>query len=148
MKYPRTARIFRGQLDAAPFAGVLFLVLLFVLLCSLVYTPGVRIELPVASRLSAPNRPTVQVAVDSKGLYFYENQMIEADTLRARLSARAKASPEPLVLLVRADKAVTLEIWNRLVVIAREAGIYEVWQATLPRLFDDPRASRTNAPPP
>ena len=46
MKFPRNARILRGQLDFAPFASVFFLVIIFVSLGSLVYTPGVRVEVP------------------------------------------------------------------------------------------------------
>ena len=42
MKFPRNARIFRGQLDAAPFAAVFFLLVIFMMLGSLVYTPGAR----------------------------------------------------------------------------------------------------------
>ena len=44
MKFPRNARVFRGQLDAAPFASVLFLLVLFLLVqSSLVFVPGVRL---------------------------------------------------------------------------------------------------------
>ena len=50
MKFPRNARIFRGQLDAAPYAIVFSCLLLFLLLSSLVYTPGVSIRLPVSAR--------------------------------------------------------------------------------------------------
>jgi len=32
MKFPRNARIFRGQLDAAPFAAVFFLLVLLLML--------------------------------------------------------------------------------------------------------------------
>jgi biopolymer transport protein ExbD len=61
MKFPRNARIFKGHLDAAPFAGVFFCLLIFVLLGTLVYTPGVRIELPV----SATELPGVSGATTS-----------------------------------------------------------------------------------
>jgi len=40
MKFPRNARIFRGQLDAAPFAIVFFLLVLFLMLASLVSLDG------------------------------------------------------------------------------------------------------------
>lgn len=40
MRFARNARIFRGQLDAAPFAAVFFLLVIFMMLGSLVYTPG------------------------------------------------------------------------------------------------------------
>jgi biopolymer transport protein ExbD len=45
MRFARTSRIFRGPLDPAPVAAVLMLLMLFMLLASLVYTPGVLIDL-------------------------------------------------------------------------------------------------------
>lgn len=44
MRFPRNAKIFRGQLDPAPVAGVFFLLMLFILLGSLLYTPGVLVS--------------------------------------------------------------------------------------------------------
>ena len=148
MKYPRTTRIFRGQLDAAPFAGVFFLLLIFVVLASLAYTPGVRIELPSVSAtnlFAAPDKPTIVVAVDANGRYFYQNQMIDARELRDRLAVRVRELAEPPALVVRADKAVTQETWLQLILIARDAGIREAWPAILPRLFDPP-GPNVNAP--
>ena len=45
MRFARHARIFRGPLDPAPIAAVLMLLMLFMLLGSLVYTPGVLVDL-------------------------------------------------------------------------------------------------------
>ncbi|HEV7926667.1 MAG TPA: hypothetical protein VGR14_15010 [Verrucomicrobiae bacterium] len=45
MRFVRHAKIFRGPLDAAPVAGVLLLLMMFMLLSSLVYTPGVLVDL-------------------------------------------------------------------------------------------------------
>jgi biopolymer transport protein ExbD len=45
MRFARHAKIFRGPLDAAPVAGVLLLLMMFMLLGSLVYTPGVLVDL-------------------------------------------------------------------------------------------------------
>ena len=60
MKFPRNARMFKGHLDAAPLASVFFCLLIFVLLASLIYTPGVRIELPEAiTGAPAVSGPTV-----------------------------------------------------------------------------------------
>lgn len=146
MKYPRTARIFRGQLDAAPFAGVFFLLLIFVLLASLVYTPGVRIELPAAGQFATPNKPTIRVAVDAKGRYFYENLFIEPEELGRRLAARAKAATEPLALEIWADKEVTQEVRVRLIEIGNKADIREFWEATMPRLFEEPGSGGRDAP--
>lgn len=135
MKFPRNARIFRGQLDAAPFAAVLFLLVIFLMLSSLVYTPGVRLQLPVADNLPGTDKPTVSVAIDPSGRLYYENQIIERSQLQARLRAAADASPEPLTLIVQADQAVSYRMLIDLTMLARDAGISEAWLATLPRAF-------------
>ena len=132
MKFPRNARIFRGQLDAAPFAAVFFLLVIFVMLGSLIYTPGVPLQLPMANDLPGTDKPTVSVAIDGNGRLYFENQSIEENQLRGRLRQAVKASPD-IALLVLADKAVNYEMLLRLTLLARDAGISQAWLASLPR---------------
>jgi biopolymer transport protein ExbD len=141
MKFPRNARIFRGRLDAAPLASVFFLLVIFIMLGSLVRTPGVRLQLPEASDLPGTDRPTIAVAIDTGGLLYFQNQRIERDALRERLRQAAKTAPEPLTLVVQADKKVTCEMLMDLTLLARESGITNGLLATLPRPFST-RASR------
>jgi biopolymer transport protein ExbD len=135
MKFPRNARIFRGQLDAAPFASVFFLLVIFVMLGTLVHTPGVRIELPQANDLPGTDAPTIAVAVDANGRLYFENRVIDRGDLLSRLRAAAKKSSEPLTLLVQADKAVTEESLVGVAALARTAGIHDLLLATLPPVF-------------
>jgi len=44
MRFARHARIFRGPLDPAPLASVFLLLLIFMLLGSMLYTPGVLVQ--------------------------------------------------------------------------------------------------------
>src|ERR1019366_5254708 len=122
MKFPRSARIFRGHLDFAPFASVFFLVLLFALLGTLIYTPGVEIELPQASDLAGTDRPTVAVAVDAAGRIYFDNQPVDEAALKVDLKTAVEKSSEPLTLLVQADKAVAYEHLIQLTLLAREIG--------------------------
>lgn len=140
MKFTRTARIPRGQLDAAPFAAVFFLVVIFMMLGSLVYTPGARLQLqlPRADGLPGTDKPTVSVAVDADGRLYYENQWITEAKLRVRLSEAVNKSPEPLTLVVQADKSVSYETCLRLALLARDVGIPEALLATLPRAYAAP----------
>jgi biopolymer transport protein ExbD len=142
MKFPRNARIFRGQLDAAPFATVFFLLLIFVVLGSLVYTPGVRILPPAADNLPGTDQPTVTVAVDAGNRLYFANQIINEADLKARLheahEAAVKNAAQPLTLLIRADKAVSCENLVHLTLLARGAGITNALLATLPRAIDTP----------
>jgi biopolymer transport protein ExbD len=140
MKFPRNARIFRGQLDAAPFAAVFFLLVIFLMLGSLVYTPGVKLELPVANDLPGTDKPTVAVAIDAGGRLYFENQGIEEPELRNRLRQAVRNSAEPLTLLVKADQKVAYQSLIRLTLLAREAGLTEARLATLTGAGDGPVA--------
>lgn len=138
MKFARNATILRGQLDAAPFAAVFFLLVIFLLLGSLLYTPGARLELqlPRADGLPGTDKPSISVAIDADGRLYYQNQWIEEKELRRRLQAAVQQSPEPLTLVVQADRAVSYETCLRLALLGRDAGISEALLATLPRPYD------------
>jgi biopolymer transport protein ExbD len=148
MKFPRSARIFRGHLDFAPFAAVFFLLLLFALLGTLIYTPGVKvdIQLPRANDLTGTDRPTIAVAVDAAGRFYFENQPIEASALKTSLQLAAKKSSEPLTLLIQADKQVAYDHLLGLTLLARDAGIHDALFATLPSAF--PATAPQPAPQP
>ena len=137
MKFPRNARIFRSQLDVAPFAAVFFLLMLFLTLGSLVYPPGVHVQLPVADNLPGTDKPSVSVAVDRNGRLYYKDHWIEESELKARLREFA-GSVKPLVLIVQADEAVSYNQIIRLTLLARDAGISEAVLATLPRPIGGP----------
>ena len=137
MKFPRNARIFRGQLDAAPFAAVFFLLVVFVLMGTLLYSPGIQVKLPSSEnlQLAGTDQPTVSVAMTTKAIY-YENQQVSETELSNRLYAAKQKISGPLTLVVQSDKDVTEEQTMHLIVIAHGAGIYDLLLATLPRVFD------------
>ena len=208
MRFPRNAKIFRGHLDAAPLAGVFFLLLIFLLLASLIYTPGtqlhfssnapadgtrkriavfdtgrivyenqsyrtnsldrlrdslknlppqttlvisapeasreivtqlrdlarslgllvessgIAIELPSAQNGLGTDGPYEVVSVNLTGQFFYKNQLITPPQLKLRLGTLAKESPEPLTLVILADKDVENGVIQSLTQLAQEAGIH------------------------
>ncbi len=139
MRFARNAKIFRGHFDAAPVAGVFFLLVLFLLLnSSLVFPPGLRIQLPEAEDLAGTANPTVVVALDAGGQLYYEHQIMLADQLKLRLTEAARKANGPLTLVIQADREVKHDAWLRLNLLAREAGIHETLEATRPSLFPGP----------
>ncbi len=138
MKFPRNARIIRGQLEVAPFAAVFFLLVMFLLVGSLVYTPGVHIQLPMANDLPGSDKLAVYMAIDGNGRMYFANQIIEENELKKQLRQAVKNSAEKLTLVVKADKATSYEQLVRLTLLARDAGISEALLATLPRVLASP----------
>jgi len=138
MKFPRNARIFRGQLDAAPFASVFLLLVTFVMLHSLVYTPGVAVQLPKADGLPGIEGPTIPVAVGPNNQFYFQNELISEPVLAERLRKASQQSTAPLTLVVLADKAVTEEAIIHLALLASSNGIPKQALATLARFADKP----------
>ena len=94
MRFPRHARILKGPLDPAPVAGTLFLLLMFILLTSLLYTPGALVQLARAA-----NAPAATIEVARNGQVYFEGATY---TNLEALRADVKQAPAGAVsLLVR-----------------------------------------------
>jgi len=132
MRFPRNARIFRGQLEVAPFAAVLFLLLVFVMLNGLLYTPGTLIELPAGDNSAGLDKPSVAVAIDANGRFYFDNLPVSEEELKARLGEAVANAPRPLMLIVQADQSVKYGVVSHVWRLARQAGFTEGLNATLP----------------
>ena len=138
MKFPRNAKILRSPFEVAPFASVFFLLVMLLMVATLLPVPGLQIQLPVAAGLPGLDQPTVAVAVDANGRYYFANQIVSERQLESSLRAAAKKSREPLALVIYADRAVTYDQLIHLTLLATNAGIHSAVGATLPRAFDAP----------
>lgn len=136
MRYPRQARMFRGKLDGTPYAAVFVLLVMFVVMqSSLVYGPGVKIELPVAGDLPGINGPTLVVVVDRSGQMYYRDQVIKEEDLKASLRTDVLAQKTPATLVIQADKSVPNEIIARLGKLASDVGVTRAVLAVRPAVL-------------
>ena len=127
MRFPHNAKIFRGQFDAAPYVGVFFLLVIFLLAHSaMVFVPGVPIDLPAGADLPGIEKPIAVIAVGADGTFYFENQMCDEKRLRERLKATVERSREPITLVTRIDRAAASEVFVRLATIARDVGILQL----------------------
>ena len=132
MKFPRNAKILRSHFDVAPFAAVLFLLLIFLMLGGLLPTPGIRLQPPAASQLPGVDQPTVAMAVDANGNLYYENQLVTERVLITSLRVATNTARAPLTLIIHADKSVNYDTLVHLTLLARDHGITNTLLATLP----------------
>lgn len=138
MRFARNARVNKGSLEAAPWAAVMFLLVLFVMLGSLLYTPGVHVNLPVALNLPGTDKPTVSVTMDSTGRLYFQNQSISEAQFRKELLNSITNLGEKPTLVLRLDRSASHESSIRLLELARAAGIDEVILATQSGPFEKP----------
>jgi len=97
--------------------------------------PGMRIALPVVPDQPGVSTPSVIVAVNANGQYFYENQLVQQDSdLEVRLTQAAAVSREPLTLVLKMDREVVVDTFVKLSEMARKAGFANVVLGTRPAL--------------
>jgi biopolymer transport protein ExbD len=134
MRFPRSAKILRSQFDIAPFAAVFFALLILLMLARLLPVPGLLTNLtpPAAADLAGVDTPTIAIALDNQGRLFCDNQLVTERILATTLSVAAKASPQPLTLVIHADRTASYDQLAHLVLLARNAGITNALLATLP----------------
>lgn len=138
MKFHRRPRLPRTPFDVTAYAAVFFLMVLMLLLSTRSYTPGVKIKLPGADDLPGTDQPTVTVAMDENGRYYFDSQLIAEAALKGQLTHAVAQSAAPLTLVIQADRAVRQENLLRLTLLARDAGIHDALLATLPRAVARP----------
>src|SRR5687767_14895355 len=113
MRFPRNAKIFRGQLDMAPLAGVLFLLLIFILLSSLVYIPGIPYQL--SSNLAPSETQRKVLTITRKGEIIFGGKTNKVEDLSG-LSAEFKKLPAHSVVMVKIEPSAP----RQLAQVARE----------------------------
>ncbi len=135
MKFPRNAKILRSPFEMAPFAAVFFCLVLLLMLGALLPVQGLRTQLTPPSGADLPGvaGPTVGVAVDASGRFYFANQIVTDEMQLSNDLRQAMAGArEPLTLVVHADKTVTWDQLLHLTLLARAAGITNALLATLP----------------
>ena len=110
MKYAGKIKPLYNGLNAAPFIGVLFVMLPMLLFhTSIVFKPGVEvnISLPVSDQKSGVTDPSLSVAVDSKNILYFQNQQVLGQVYS--LTVEEKEEGMPLVDLV-INRAADLDL--------------------------------------
>ena len=110
MKYAGKIKPLYSGLNAAPFIGVLFVMLPMLLFhTSIVFKPGieVNISLPVSDQKSGVTDPSLSVAVDSKNILYFQNQQVLGQVYS--LTVEEKEEGMPLVDLV-INRAADLDL--------------------------------------
>ena len=135
MKFPRNAKILRSPFEMAPFAAVFFCLVILLMLGAFIPVQGLHTRLapPMAGNLPGVAGPTVAVAVDSSGRFYFANQIVTNEMqLSNDLRHAVNGTSEPLTLVVHADKSVTYDQLLHLTLLGLDAGITNALLATLP----------------
>lgn len=134
MSLPTHARMFAGRLDAAPFVGVFFLLVMFLLLLThLAPVPGVAVKLPEAGLPERAVGPDwLVVVMDDAGRLYFNQQITTEARLREDLVGKLKGADAPGTVVLQAGASVRLQDVVSFYSLCRQAGIEDVKLQTRP----------------
>lgn len=140
MRFPRNARIFRGQLDATPVAAMFFLLVIFLLLASLVYTPGVPVDL---TAFDAGAR--IDLIVRSNGMVMRGSEVV-TNSLTTWLTEERLRRGGPATVAVHVDQNAPRAVVRQIRDSARDLGMgFLVPEAVIELPVSDNLRGTTNA---
>ncbi len=128
MRFRRSVKLIKGQIDMAPLIDMVFqLLIFFMLTSSFVVQPGIKVNLPKAITSEALHEKSLVILVTNSDLVYLNERPITTKELDSRLRIAAK---EKKPLLIKADSRASMgrivEIWD----MCRDAGISQINIAT------------------
>jgi len=122
MRYSRNIKIFRGGVDAAPFASLFFLVVLFVMLFySHVFFPGVPVKL--VDEEPPPEMQSRTVKVNASGTIQFLGTSYDLTGFKNELQSRSQKGTLPRRVLIETDPTANLRSVSQVESLLKGAGI-------------------------
>lgn len=119
--------------NAISLTDIIFLLLIFFLLSSsFVLQPGLKVQLPVTSSNDISSEKSIVVSISPDGTVYLNDEIIGIPELGDRLKQKITELDKP-ILVLRADKAVTVESLVEIMDIAKTAGGDRLVIATAPK---------------
>ena len=121
-----------AAINTTPLVDVMLVLLIIFLITIPVVTHTVPVRLPTETVNPLQTKPdSIEVAVNKDGDFFWNEKLVDAPTLLARLKGASVKLPQPEVH-VRGDQTTRYEFIGRVVTACERAGISKVSFITQP----------------
>ncbi|MGH2568207.1 MAG: ExbD/TolR family protein [Bacteroidota bacterium] len=112
---------------------VLLLLIFFLLSSSFVIQPGIKVQLPKSETGEVDTKKQIIISLTEQGMIYLNNEQVSTETLGGKLSALLMDAQDRVVV-VNADKNVTLQSVVQVLDIAKGVGALRFLIATQPTL--------------
>jgi biopolymer transport protein ExbD len=121
-----------SEMNMTPLVDVMLVLLIIFMLTVPVLTHAVKVDLPQAQSAANDIKPeTVTLAVTADGTVYWNEDVVDAAALDARLAAAAARTPQPEVH-IRGDRQVAYEHVMKAMAAAQRAGVQKLGFVTDP----------------
>jgi biopolymer transport protein TolR len=133
-----------SDINVTPLVDVMLVLLVIFIIAAPLMSSRLELELPKTSDMAAAAPEPVafiSISVDPQGQVFWDDQPVDADTLKQRLTQTAQQDPET-ELQLRADTTVPYGRVVQLIGLAQSVGLSRIG------FVADPATGATTAPAP
>ena len=123
MRFKKNIKLSFGlkSLDFVPLVNLVLLLMAFsILSLGLITQPSVKINLPFASTSQIAGSGAIELIITSENKILYDSSVIDNDGLKKLLT---QASSRKQSVLIKADRAASIEQVSRILDLCRETGI-------------------------
>ena len=120
------------QIDMAPMIDMVFLLLIFFMVASVVARPDkVKVKLPSAVHAKVPDdiKGRMTVSVDANGQIYVDTTPVSLDEFRDQVAKELDENPD-LRVFIRADKRVPFKITKEMMIACGDVGATDLIYAT------------------
>jgi biopolymer transport protein ExbD len=125
-----------AEINMVPLIDVMLVLLVIFILTAPLLTNAVKIDLPKASSaVNTPPAQKIEIAVDDKGSFYWDGEIIAEATLNERLQAAGKSITDPAQspeLQFRFDRKTSYETVARIMASAARAGLTKLGFVSTP----------------
>ena len=115
-----------SEINTTPLVDVMLVLLVIFIITAPLLTHAVKIDLPQATSQPSPEKPDIiDVAIDSAGVMYWNDQVVTLDEISVKLNEVASKEPQP-ELHIRADKDTRYQILADVMAHAQTAGVQKL----------------------
>lgn len=121
-----------SDINVTPMVDVMLVLLIIFIITAPMLTHSVKLDLPQAqAEAGAQEADTVSIAIDGKGIVYWNDEAVEAGALDELMTDAALLDPQP-ELQLRADKNTRYEVVAQVMAAAQSKGLTKLGFVTDP----------------
>ena len=121
-----------SDINVTPMVDVMLVLLVIFIITAPMLTQSVKLDLPQAqAEASAQQSDTVSIAIDAKGVIYWNDEAVVGDALGELMTEAALLDPQP-ELQLRADKNTRYEVVAQVMATAQSKGLTKLGFVTDP----------------
>ena len=111
------------NIDMAPMIDMVFLLLIFFMVASVVTTKKVQVDIPLSSHAKVPEniQGRVVISIDANGTYYWNMVPMELPAITEEIQKELEQN-ENLRVVIRADRRVTFDYCKKLMIACGRVG--------------------------